>query len=167
MTLACEDANSIHIEVVIVDAEKPVENSLMQIWKLKFCRRDETLFSQYFAADVWLGLWSWILVEILKLCLVKILKFKLWYELNPRVRCSTGAQCESDFVFLSVSLSLSLCLCLQLCLPSSWPNFHKCSLRVTRRIGRELLTQTTQSGDLTCFQINVLVSGLGNPGAIH
>ena len=56
MTLACEDANSIHIEVVIVDAEKPVENSLMQIWKLKFCRRDETLFSQYFAADVWLRL---------------------------------------------------------------------------------------------------------------
>ena len=27
----------------------------------------------------------------------------LWYELNPRVPCSTGAECESDFVFLSVS----------------------------------------------------------------
>ena len=44
VTLACEDANSILIEVVTVDAEKPVDNSLMQIWKLKFCRRDESLF---------------------------------------------------------------------------------------------------------------------------
>ena len=33
-------------------------------------------FSQFFAADVWLRLRSLILVEILKLGLVKILKFK-------------------------------------------------------------------------------------------
>ena len=32
-------------------------------------------FSQFFAADFWLRLWSLILVEILKLALVKILKF--------------------------------------------------------------------------------------------
>ena len=35
------------------------------------------VFGQYFAADIWLRLWSWILVNILKLGLVKILKFKL------------------------------------------------------------------------------------------
>ena len=40
MTLPCEDANSILVEVVTVDAEKPVDNSLVQIWKLKFCRKD-------------------------------------------------------------------------------------------------------------------------------
>ena len=33
-------------------------------------------FGQYFAADVWLRLCSWILVKILNLGLVKILKFK-------------------------------------------------------------------------------------------
>ena len=38
MTLACEDANSKRAEVVNVadfDAEKSVDNSLVQIWKLK------------------------------------------------------------------------------------------------------------------------------------
>ena len=33
-------------------------------------------FDQYFAADAWLRLWSLILVFILKLALIKILKFK-------------------------------------------------------------------------------------------
>ena len=33
-------------------------------------------FDQYFADGVWLRIWFWILVEILKLSLVKILKFK-------------------------------------------------------------------------------------------
>ena len=39
VTLACEDANSKLVEVVTVDdvdAEKRVDNSLVQIWKLKF-----------------------------------------------------------------------------------------------------------------------------------
>ena len=39
MALACEDANSKLVEVVSVvdvDAEKRVDSSLVQIWKLKF-----------------------------------------------------------------------------------------------------------------------------------
>ena len=39
MALACEDANSKLVEVVavaVVDAEKSVDDSLVQIWKLKF-----------------------------------------------------------------------------------------------------------------------------------
>ena len=38
MTLACEDANSKLVEVVTVadvDAEKRVDDSLVQIWKMK------------------------------------------------------------------------------------------------------------------------------------
>ena len=37
----------------------------------------ESEFGQYFAADVWLRLWSWILVEILKVGLLKILCLSL------------------------------------------------------------------------------------------
>ena len=37
MTLACEDTNSQLVEVVTVaDAGKRVDDSLVQIWKLKF-----------------------------------------------------------------------------------------------------------------------------------
>ena len=39
VTLACEDANSKLVEAVTdayVDIEKSVDNSLVQIWKLKF-----------------------------------------------------------------------------------------------------------------------------------
>ena len=39
MTLACEDTNSELVEVVtvaVVSAEKRVDNSLVEIWKLKF-----------------------------------------------------------------------------------------------------------------------------------
>ena len=36
VTLACEDANTILVEVVNVDAEKRIDNSLVQICKLKF-----------------------------------------------------------------------------------------------------------------------------------
>ena len=39
MTLACEDANSMLVEVVTVadvDATKHVDDSWVQIWKLKF-----------------------------------------------------------------------------------------------------------------------------------
>ena len=43
MTIACEDANSLLVEVVSVDAEKRVDNSLIQIWKLKFCHKAKFL----------------------------------------------------------------------------------------------------------------------------
>ena len=39
MTLSCEDANSKLVEIVTVahvDNEKRVDNSLVQIWKVKF-----------------------------------------------------------------------------------------------------------------------------------
>ena len=42
MTLTCEDANSKLVEVVTVadvDAKKRVDDSLVQIWKLKFGRK--------------------------------------------------------------------------------------------------------------------------------
>ena len=46
VTLACEDDNSKLVEVVTVanvDDEKRVDNSLMQIWKLRFWRQDRFL----------------------------------------------------------------------------------------------------------------------------
>ena len=43
VTLACEDANSILVEFVTVDAEKRIGNSLVQIWKLRFWRQDRFL----------------------------------------------------------------------------------------------------------------------------
>ena len=49
MTLACEDGNSKLFGVVTVadvDAEKRVDEILIEIWKLKF--------GQNFGADVWL-----------------------------------------------------------------------------------------------------------------
>ena len=36
MTLACEDTNSEVVTVAVVSAEKRVDNSLVEIWKLKF-----------------------------------------------------------------------------------------------------------------------------------
>ena len=47
MTLACEDAISILIEVVTVahvDDEKRVDNSLVQIWNVKFGHKVRFLF---------------------------------------------------------------------------------------------------------------------------
>ena len=47
MTLACEDANSKLTEVVTVadvDAEKRVNDSLVQFWKLKFGTKVKFLF---------------------------------------------------------------------------------------------------------------------------
>ena len=47
MTLACEDANSKVVEVVTVaeiDAEKHVDDSLVQIRKLKFGHKVKFLF---------------------------------------------------------------------------------------------------------------------------
>ena len=43
-TLACKDAKSILVEVVTVDAEKRVGNSLVQIWELKFGHKAKLLF---------------------------------------------------------------------------------------------------------------------------
>ena len=43
VTLACEDANSKLVEAVTVadgDAEKRVDDSLVQIWKLRFGHKD-------------------------------------------------------------------------------------------------------------------------------
>ena len=47
MTLACEDANSKLVEDVTVahiDDEKRVDNSLVQIWKVKFGLKVKFLF---------------------------------------------------------------------------------------------------------------------------
>ena len=47
MTLACEDGNSKLVEVVNVthvDDEKHVDNSLVQIWKVKFGHKVKFLF---------------------------------------------------------------------------------------------------------------------------
>ena len=47
MTLVCEDANTKLVEVVTVadvDAEKHINESLVQIWKLKFGHTDKFLF---------------------------------------------------------------------------------------------------------------------------
>ena len=38
----CEDVNLL-VEVVAVDAETHVDNSLVQIWRLKFCQKAEFL----------------------------------------------------------------------------------------------------------------------------
>ena len=62
MTLACEDANSRLVEVVTVadvDAEKHVEDILVQIWRLKFGHKANffvqtlsTRFGQEFEVEV-------------------------------------------------------------------------------------------------------------------
>ena len=47
MTLACEDGNLKLVEVVTVvdvDDEKRVDNSLVQIWKVKFGHKAKFLF---------------------------------------------------------------------------------------------------------------------------
>ena len=47
VTLACEDGNSKLVEVVTVvdiDDEKPVDNSLVQIWKVNFGHKVNFLF---------------------------------------------------------------------------------------------------------------------------
>ena len=47
MTLACEDANSKLVDVVTVtdvDVKDRVDNSLLQIWKLRFGHRAKLLF---------------------------------------------------------------------------------------------------------------------------
>ena len=105
VTLAFEDAYSKLVEVVTVthvDDEKRADNSLVQIWKVKFGHKVKFLsrlwaqgfkvwsrfwswcwgkilklkFGHYSATDAWLWLWSLILVAILRLGLVKIFQFK-------------------------------------------------------------------------------------------
>ena len=64
--MACEDANSKLIEIVAdVDAEKCVEDSLVQIWKPRFGHKVKLLFS----------LWAQGLV-------LKILKLKFGQDLK-------------------------------------------------------------------------------------
>ena len=95
------------VTVAHVDDEKRVD-SLVQIWKVKFGHKVKFLFrlwgqgfkvwsrfwgwfsgkilklkfGHYFAADAWLWLWSSILLEILKLGLVKIFEFKFCRNAN-------------------------------------------------------------------------------------
>ena len=45
VTLACEDANSKLVEVVNVDDEDRIGNSVLQIWKLRFGHKVKLLFS--------------------------------------------------------------------------------------------------------------------------
>ena len=71
MTLACEDGNSKLVEVVTVadvDAEKRVDNSLVQIWRLKLGHKAEFLFR----------LWAQGLVKILKLKFRRDFKAEAW-----------------------------------------------------------------------------------------
>ena len=94
-----KDANWKLVEVVTVanvDDEDRVGNSLLHAWELRLGNNDKILFrlwaqgfevevqarllsrslGQYYAADILQRLWSWILVEMLKLGLVNILSFK-------------------------------------------------------------------------------------------
>ena len=60
VTLACEDANSKRVDVVTftdIDVEKHVDDSLVQIWKLKFGHKAK--FCTNFEHKVWLRVWSW------------------------------------------------------------------------------------------------------------
>ena len=97
VTLACEDTNSKHFDVVTaadVDYENPVGNSLLQISKLRFGQNAKLLFRlwaqglakilklklrQDFEAEVYSVFCCWCLVEvkILTLGLVMILSLSL------------------------------------------------------------------------------------------
>ena len=71
MTLACEDINLKPVDVVTVadvDAEKRVDDSLEQIWNLKFGRRAKFLF-RLRAQD---------LVMILKLKFMRDVEVEVW-----------------------------------------------------------------------------------------
>ena len=94
----------------------------MQVWKLRFGHKIKFLsripdfehtvwsrfwswssgqilklkFSQYFAADLWLGLWRLFLVEILELRLVKILKFKFSQNADIWLKLLLGWDYEDE-----------------------------------------------------------------------
>ena len=61
---------------------------MVKILKLALVNILNFKFSQ--DANVWLGFSSECLVEILKMKFDQDLCLKLWYELNPRVRCAFG-----------------------------------------------------------------------------
>ena len=87
MTLACKDDNSKLVEVVTVanvDAEKRVDDNLMQIWKLKFGHKgnfcsdfelkvpgsvniSKLKFRRDFKAEVWSVFFCCCLVEVMRL----------------------------------------------------------------------------------------------------
>ena len=74
MTLACEDDNSKLVEVVTVahvDDEKRVDNSLVQIWKVKFGQQTKFLFR--FLSTRFQGL-----VKILKLVFRQDFEAEVW-----------------------------------------------------------------------------------------
>ena len=79
VTLACEDANSKLVDVVTVADEDRVGNNLLlrfgQAFEFEVQARLAAGVWPVFSADVLKRLWRWILVEILKPGLVKILKF--------------------------------------------------------------------------------------------
>ena len=77
VSLVCEDGNSKLVEVVTVvevDDEKRVDNSLVQIWKVKFghkvkFRLWDLRFRQDFEAEVWSLFCCWCLVVAMKFIL--------------------------------------------------------------------------------------------------
>ena len=81
VTMACEDANSKLVKVVTfthVDDEKRADNSLVQIWKVKFGHKVKFLFILWAQGfKVWSRFWSWFLVKILKMS-----DQDLWYDLK-------------------------------------------------------------------------------------
>ena len=85
LTLACEDDNSKLVKVVTVadvDDEKRADNSLVQIWKVKFGHKVKFLFILWAQGfKVWSRFWSWFLVKILKMSDQDLCK-NLWYDLK-------------------------------------------------------------------------------------
>ena len=125
VTLACEDANSKLFDVVTVadvDDEDRVGNSLLQISKLRFGQKAKLLFrfgqdfdvevearfeaGQFFSADLLKRSWSWILVRILKLGLVKILKLTFYGEADVWLRFWSWCLVE----ILKMKFDQDLCL---------------------------------------------------------
>ena len=75
-------------------------------------------FKFYREAHVWLRIWRWCLVEILKMKFDQDLCLNSWYELNPRVRCAFGNVFKfiPFFEYLTSWLPFSTYLYLNFCL---------------------------------------------------
>ena len=71
VTLTCEDNNSkLVVIVTVADAENHFDDSLVQIWKLKFGYTVKFLFTRFgqdFQVEIHARLWSWSLVSFLLL----------------------------------------------------------------------------------------------------
>ena len=131
MTLACEDANSKLVDVVTVADGDRVGNNLLQIRKLRFVQKAKLLFRLWAQGLVKFLSWSsdkiwswslisffcwcfvevmlnpiWILVEILKLGLVKILKLKFYGEADDWLRFWSWCL----FEILKMTFDQDLCL---------------------------------------------------------